>query len=312
MTSIPFLSLASITIDEALARRLPRQIAIYHRALPIAEDGDAITVIMAQPGTHYVVRMLETVLNAPVVLVRGDENEIRAELDNLYPHGETSGQMRVLSDGGGALASAITEWVGGELTVLDSARASIEDVIAVANAGQFDATVVAIPDHDAMSALLRRLNTTLVLRRQPPEQPISLRRCLCVMRGHAPDEILLYWMTRLARASRAEIILLAIADSGDAGGRRLAALLSTEHEMGAHVSACAGRLAAAGIPGSLKLRHGNAIEQIAVEVAIGDYDLLAVAVEAYGDFVQQVIAALDRLPPDKQVNLFLSRPSPAL
>jgi len=86
---------------------------------------------------------------------------------------------------------------------------------------------------------------------------------------------------------------LAIAATDEGRGRSIAALLSPKHPTGAHVEACLTRLRDSQIDGALKLRHGDTIEQIAAE--------------AYGDFVQRMIAALNALP-DAQSNIFIARP----
>jgi hypothetical protein len=51
----PLLALADISIDPELARRLPRRLAYYHLALPIAQDEDDITLAMAYPENRRVV-----------------------------------------------------------------------------------------------------------------------------------------------------------------------------------------------------------------------------------------------------------------
>jgi hypothetical protein len=84
MSGVPFLSLGDVVIDEGVARRLPRHLALYHRALPIAQD-DAITIVMAHPDNRAVIDVLRSVLGADVVVVRGDEREIQAALDRIYP-----------------------------------------------------------------------------------------------------------------------------------------------------------------------------------------------------------------------------------
>jgi hypothetical protein len=45
----PNVSLDDFPLDEALARRLSRQLAYYHLALPIGIDDEGITIAMAQP-----------------------------------------------------------------------------------------------------------------------------------------------------------------------------------------------------------------------------------------------------------------------
>jgi hypothetical protein len=53
------------------------------------------------------------------------------------------------------------------------------------------------------------------------------------------------------------------------------------------------RVRDAGLPGFLKLRQGVLETQIADEIAGSEYDLIAIAAEARGDFVRQVLQEIE-------------------
>jgi nucleotide-binding universal stress UspA family protein len=266
---------------------------------------------MAHPDSRKVVRLLETILDAAVVPVRGDENEIRAALDRLFPPDEAAGQVRILNFGGGGLADAIVDLLGGEMTSIESGRGTLDDLIAVASAGQYDLTVMSAPAPDQTADVLRRTATPVLIQRQPADQPVRLRRLLCVLRGRTPDEVLLDWFIRLAQAGPATITLLGIAPTDEQHGIGLADLLMPSHESGAHIESCVGRMIDARINGSLKLRQGNPIAQIIAEASEGSYDLIGVAFEAYGEFIGQMIAELERQHVAGQSSVFVARPASA-
>jgi len=121
-----------------------------------------------------------------------------------------------------------------------------------------------------------------------------------VLRGHSPDDSALNWLIPLGKAVEASITLLAVMPSilpayarGMEKLQGLAVLLSDDNEAGEHVSGCVRLVREAGISGFLRLRQGALEMEIADEVAGGDYDLIAVAAEAHGEFVQQVLLELE-------------------
>src|SRR5829696_4660784 len=80
----PFLSLADVHLDSDIAQRLPRRLAYYHLALPIAQDADGITVAMAHPEYPKVIFVLEAALGARVIPVRSFAETIRQRLDDVW------------------------------------------------------------------------------------------------------------------------------------------------------------------------------------------------------------------------------------
>src|SRR4051794_35746350 len=95
----PYLSLNRVTVDPDLARRLPRRLAYYHLALPLAEDADELTVVMAHPENQAVVTMLEMLLSAKIVPVLGAAGEIKGALDGVWRHDPDTSVLRIVSWG---------------------------------------------------------------------------------------------------------------------------------------------------------------------------------------------------------------------
>jgi hypothetical protein len=58
----------------------------------------------------------------------------------------------------------------------------------------------------------------------------------------------------------------------------------------------------------LKLRQGEPEVEIAGEVAQGSYDLVTIAAEAHGDFVQRVLVQIDRLAASGQQPVLVIKP----
>ena len=73
-----------------------------------------------------------------------------------------------------------------------------------------------------------------------------------------------------------------------------------------HIFDCTCQLNEAGIKGFLKLRQGLPDSQIIKEIDEGDYDLIAVAAESYGEFVQRTWETGDAL--NKRYPLLVVKP----
>jgi hypothetical protein len=77
---------------------------------------------------------------------------------------------------------------------------------------------------------------------------------------------------------------------------------------GQHLEHCLCRLNAEGVRVNLKFRQGNAVQQVVDEVRGDAYDLLAIAAEAEGSFVSQVITAVDQGHAHRNRPIFVLKP----
>jgi nucleotide-binding universal stress UspA family protein len=305
MNVYPYLPLSRVSVDPVLARRLPRRLAYYYLALPLAQDGDELTVVMAHPDNHAAVAVLQALLGAHIVPVQGAAAEIKAVLNRVWPEEADSAAPRIVCWAGSperaAPVLAAAGWFAAalqaEAVCLDSSRSSLETALTVAHQGQYRLIVIDAPEGEDLSWLLREASMPLLLVRG---ERLDLRMILLVLRGHSSDESALDWVIPLAQSSRAVVTLLAVArpEPPDAPpGRRaeagLTALLDLSSGPGEHIDACMRRLDEAGVSGHLKLRQGRSERQIALEAAQSDYDLITIAAEAHGDFVQQVLREVD-------------------
>jgi nucleotide-binding universal stress UspA family protein len=301
MSHYPYLSLSRISIDPALARKLPRRLAYYYQALPLAHDDDQLALVMAHPENRDAIAVLQAIMGERIVPVMGSSDEIKATLHTIWSGESDPAIARVLCWGASAQASAVADVVAralaAQITCLDARQSSLETVLTVAHQGQYNLTVIDAPQGEPLARVLRQSSTPVLLVRGAL---LTLRRILLVLRGHSPDESVLDWVVPLAHMGQAAVTLLTVAPTTGRGSQRrapqgLAGFLSAENEPGKHVMACARRLTEAGIRGQLKLRQGELEHEIAGEVAQGGYDLVTLAAEAHGDFVQRVLSQLDGL-----------------
>jgi nucleotide-binding universal stress UspA family protein len=320
MSEYPYLSLSRISIDSALARKLPRRLAYYYQALPLAHDDDQLTLVMAHPENQAAVAVLQAVLGQRIVPVQGSGEEIKATL-NLIWAGETGpAAPRILCWGASperaaqavAVAGIIAKAFLADTTCLDASQSNLETLLTVAREGQYSLTVIDVPPGEPLTGVLRRSSTPVLLVR---DALLTLRRILLVLRGHSPDESVLDWVVPLAQVGQAAVTLLTVVPVESRRFQRharmpqsLAGLLSPESEPGQHVMACARRLKESRITGQLKLRQGEPEAEIAGEVAQGDYDLVTIAAEAHGDFVQRVLSRIDGLAGDNRQPVLVIKP----
>lgn len=284
----PFLSLADIELDIELAQRLPRRLAYYHLALPIAQDGEGITVAMVHPENQKVVSVLEGALYAKVIPVRSFPELIRQQLDRVWLVQLAAAPLRVIYwarqtadlDRSMEYVDAFLAALGRE-TQVD--RIDGDDLVPTANT---DLIIAASLEESVPDSLFRTPASVLILN-HPEKQPQTL---LHLLRGHNPDYRVLDWLIPLAQPNNAAVTLLM---GVDASGKTplvsdLSSILMGQDKRQAHIAECRRRLTELGINGRLKIRQQPLLTAIHDELAERSYDLVAIAAEAYGDFAQQV------------------------
>jgi hypothetical protein len=304
VTTFPFLSLQDVVIEAQLARRLPRQLAYYHLAIPIAEDEESITVAMALATHPQVIAMLESVLNTSVIPVRSHQHEIKNALDKIWASPASSADsapqqlliwcaeadnLSYIRHYGETFAAALNM----QITAIDAGQQTFQEVLEIVTAGHYD-LIVTCEAHN-LETLLTQSPTPILLVSAAPR---PLKRVLFALRGHAPDRAALDYVLPLLEGHHSQVTLLSIASPTQTGFVRLsgiAELLSKDSMPGKHLATCGDMLRAAGLNGSIKLRQGIPESEIASEISTSDYDLVVIAAEAYGDFVHQTLKAAQAL-----------------
>ncbi len=316
----PYLSLNQVTIDAALVRRLPRTLAYYHLALPLAEDGDQISVVMAHPENEAVVTTLEMLLRTRIVPVLGAASQIKAALDGVWQHETESSVVRIVSWGASpersvlanAAADLFAKPLAAQATHLDGEQCDLETVVTVAREGQYGLTVISMPTGELLTRFLRRAPTPVLLIQ---DQVPALEHILVALRGHSPDSSALNWVIPLARQQGCSVTLLAISGPAEHSPIReirtrhsLATLLNPDSAPAEHILACTRRLTEVGIQGKLRLCQGVPEQQIAQQFIQGKADLLIIAAEAQGDFIQRVLNCIHNLAAENVKAVLIVKP----
>jgi hypothetical protein len=293
----PFLSLRQIDPKAELVKRLPRHLAYYHLAIPIAADEDHITIAMAHPDNQTVVRLMETVMGVAVIPVRSFPDEIRSLLDKMWRGEVETGasgflvwsddpaQTNFLNEYAPALVTAFSN----EMRRLDAQPDSFEGMIRAAHETRCQLIVTSVSDQQMLATLLYRSPASILLTRG--NQPFR-HNIIQVLRGHTPDRKVLDWIIPLAHHFQSPITLLTGAAppaqnymQGNPLHGDFVSLLATDHPNAEYRRILAGL----NILGRLKIRQGLLADVVADELTRNNYDLIAIAAEAYGDFVYRVM-----------------------
>jgi hypothetical protein len=306
MIMYPLLELSQVTLNLELVQRLPRQLAYFHLALPIAQDEDYITVALAQPDHRTVVQMLETVLGMRITPVRADGDAIQQALDQVWQSevekeastvmfwSDTSEQLNTARQYAGMIAPLLG------LTVLDEVLPpdALGQLLQHSQTARPALLVVSVQNSETLSELLNSATVSLLLLRGATPVP---RQILHILRGHTSDRRVLDWLIPIAHACQSKVTLLTAAPptvtdyrQGNPLANNLADMLSGEHEHGLQLKEFGQILTGTNVQGRIKIKQGTLDEVMVSELLDSSpYELVAIAAKTYGSFVHNVLSQLE-------------------
>lgn len=151
-----------------------------------------------------------------------------------------------------------------------------------------------------------RLSSPLIVQRGDAlREHQAIQRILMVLRGFASDEQALDWLAPFARQHKATVTFMPLTDGSSLS---LNQYHCQDSPAGQHLERCLRHLHLEGVSVNLKFRQGNAVQQVVAEVMGDAYDLLALATEDDGEFVNQVIAAVDEQHAHNGRPIFVLKP----
>lgn len=318
----PFLDLRHIAIDPTLVLHLPPGLASYYEALPVAREGNSVTVAMSHPENVTALTVLTQLLHAEIVPIRTDGASVRAALEQIYarksaepqgvlawlPESTHTAWQKLLAQNGflastpqfrGAFSHPADPLLMSPfpITWLDSEKVDTHALLAAAIGHNYQLTLCALPSQmhhspkeitEIQNVLLREIHTPLWL---VPTQPHLPQQILLVLRGFASDEVALTWVMKLAQQHDAPTVSL-LPIMGQAPWGALS-YLQQGGLVQSHIADCALRLEQAGIHPTLTLQSGEPRQQVAQAIRSGDYDLMIVAAEGHGQFVGQLLVDME-------------------
>jgi nucleotide-binding universal stress UspA family protein len=305
----PLLNLNQIAIDAAMIGRIPFGIAIYYLALPLAYEGDRTSIVMAHPENGIGLARLREIVGMDLVPVRGNPEAIRAMLERFHS-AQDRPQPKILAwsahpsgiAGVAELAHLFGSATGKDVSILATPEADLEMLFATARQERCSLMVVR-PAEGMSSELFRRALSPILLARNDKR---PLQRILMVMRGFSSDEHALDWVIPLIRHTGAEITLMPILQ---APCRQFQQMFNSSGVWREHIQGCLRHISDNNIHARLKLREGEPVQQIAQEMKEGEYDLLVLTAEGYGQFVRTVLDGVDQFSHNAPCSVLVMKPT---
>ncbi len=294
-----YLSLDELRADPTLARLLPLDVAYRFHALPIAEQGGRITVVMADPEDPEALSAIADVLGREPCVVQGDMQTIDASLARVWGQAPHTRLRLVVcaaeapeADGLVAYAHLLAELLNAEVKQA-GCGGGLETLAGRPGRPPGDLLLVGEEDSPLVGpwlqgTRLREVPSALLV---APRPRWPLARILLIVRGEEADAAAVDWALRLALPRASVVNVLAVvpplaalheqrraASSGHARDRQgLPALLSAGTRPGHELQEVAHRLEEQEIRGSVRMRQGPREWQIRRELAEEEHDLVVMA-----------------------------------
>ena len=295
-------------MDQALLARLPAGLTDYYMALPLACEDGVISVAMAHPENETALTVLSAFLGGPIVAVRARPEALQAAIRRWYQQ-EPPSQPQILcwsadSNEAGilvAMANAFVTALSGTFQVLSARELTLETVLAVAGKGHYRLTILSLPTGEPLRPLLRHATGPLLILRG---NALRANRVLIALRGYAADTQVLDWLAPLL-PEPAAVTLMPLPQTVLQEARLLISLNGSGKY---HLERCLRHPALAVARTRVRYRQGQADRQVVDELRQDPYDLLALSAEGYGQFVGDVLTAVEAEPAAANTSLFLLRP----
>lgn len=280
------------TSDPSLLGRVPQRLAHYYLAFPLAEEDGRVTVITAHPDNKAALWVLRRLLDADIVPVSSSEAAVRETITRIYAAEITTSQTIVAwaedatqSEPVRRAAEMFSRVLEHPITFFEG-KLPLGDALRLGEGEECSLLVAGVVNGGTRFHLLRGSSTTLLLVRG---EPSPVKSMLVVLRGYGSDhQTIERALPFLAHEGARAIVLPLFNLTHWQANPHVANSLSKSH-----LESCLDGLTKANVSVSLRLRHGNPIDQLVTELSQGDYDLLAIAAEARGDFIQSLLARID-------------------
>lgn len=296
---IQYLELNKLETIPRVARLLPFELASRLHALPVAEDGQGITVAMANPYDKKAREAISAVLGPSVCFVRANDKAINRLLVKFWKkEDEHSLELLLwLPTNSSAIqiityAKHLASLLGAHISQLEIPPNGSDSSLALSfeiehkNAdivflGELNRSLIEkFVEEPAKKTYTNQFLSSLLVVREP-RWPI--KGILLVLRNDASDETALYWTLSLARPTRAEVTILPITlptpiinDWDFCIWCSIDTFLTSDTEWGKNLRLAAQQLVSSEISGTIRLRQEPPVWQIRLELLENEYDLVII------------------------------------
>jgi hypothetical protein len=308
------LSVSPLHPNPRVAALLPSELAHRYHALPIAVDGERVTVAMAHPEDADARQAVIETFGDSICLVKANVQEIDRFIAELWPQNSVSKlkimpwfpiERSLVTDR--AYAQSVCNLLGGELLSCEGSQKEAQfwgRFGAAMPDNRVDLLIFRSPDPPLIKRLLlepaeqsyvNKFPTSLLVVREP-HWPI--RKILLVLHDPQNDDSALTWSIRFARPSRAAVTILPLLPAPPGmfaqmqTRHSIAELLARDYPLGAQLRRSAQQLAEWNIDGKLKLRNEPPDQQVRCEVMEGNYDLIIVGAQTQNTISRWILGQL--------------------
>ncbi len=280
-----FLELGLVNADITVMRLLPPEIAYRYHALPVATDGNHITVAMAEPDDPHASRAIQAVINRPICFIHADPELIDSQLQHLWP--TTAHHPRLLTwlPAGAAFVDSyigyLADLLDADLSRFDKPVDQSDSIHALGLAISEDHPDLLVIQARHPSRVMRRvlkesthdnetgISSFLVLPDQPP-WPIK-KLLLVLPDSKTGSDLAIGWTEKIAGTGKIVVTVLPVLPTaplffGSYLRHDLNGILAGNDKLGVTMRQIANRFTGENIQGVYKLREGDPVTQIRDEI----------------------------------------------
>lgn len=293
MPMATFLEIGLLNADYSVMRLLPPEIAYRYQALPVAADGDHITVAMAEPADQRASQAIQEVIGHPICFIHADPELIDNQLHHLWPTSAPHPRLLAWFPEQDEFAESYTRYLAelldaarDETFVLPEEPGSLKELCGAIHARQPDLLALqASHPSRVMRRILRetadpdrpQLSSFLAV---PPRPKWPIKRILLVLPdSKTKSDLAVGWTEKLAGPGNISVTVLPVLPQvplcyGSFLHNNLDAILAGTDQMGQKLRQIAKRFKGENIRGVYKLRDGDPVSQIRDEIYTSQPDLI--------------------------------------
>ncbi|MFN2152248.1 MAG: universal stress protein [Anaerolineales bacterium] len=309
------LHVAKLCPNPRVANLLPSELVHRYHALPVAVDGERVTVAMAHPDDQDARQAIIATLGPTTCVIQADAQEIDRLIGALWPQ-NADPRLKILTwfpqgkgdEGIQAYAQSMAGLLAGELSSCEINLCRdggiLRQIAEAISQHQVDLLIFRSPDPPLLKRLLlepaeqsfvEKLPTSLLI---PYKPRWPIREILLVLHSLRSDQAALEWCIRLAGRNQAKVTILPLAAPAPGmfatlkARHNLSELLARDCPLGNQLRSAAQRLVDWQIEGKLRLRDEPVDQQVRCEVAEGNYDLVIFGAETHQAISRWVLGQL--------------------
>ncbi|MFN2215175.1 MAG: hypothetical protein ACK2UE_19050 [Anaerolineales bacterium] len=292
-----YLELMDLETVPAIAGLLPSELACRYHALPLAEDGERITVALANPEDLEARQVIGGILGSAVCFVRADQDDIDRRLARFWEkerekkgkyllwisHDSAQTELFGYSDHFSSLFGASTNIFGTPEHGLNSCHVLYREVEKI----EPDLVILSGLDFAHLNRMITCTATQELVKPLPGSMLIvrrarwPIKKILLGLRHDVENDIAVNWTVDIACASQAEVTILALTqpmpitlDDYFRTRCMIETALCIDTGIGRKLRRVAQHVVNAGVDGKIHFRQEPPAWQIRFELLENEYDLV--------------------------------------